>query len=119
MIFILIVGCASALAFLWAAFLFQKVRYAMINKIPLEFQDPDLGYSAYPEFALRPSTPLPLQADYLKCQMLFCFAFLGFSLCCFLLNNVIAGSLSLAFFLILAVTAIKSRKIYKANCNGK
>lgn len=119
MIFVLVIGLASAVAFLWSAFLFQKVRYAVMDTLPPEFGDPDQAYSGYPEFVLSRSTPPSLQADYLKSSLLLCFAFLGFSLDCFFLGKAIAGWILLAMFVGFAALTIKNRKIYKANCNRK
>jgi len=118
-IFVLVIGLASAVAFLWSAFLIQKVRYAVMDTLPPELADPNFPYSVYPEFALGPSTPLALQADYLKSQMLFFLAFLGFSLDCFLLGKAIMGWVLLAMFVGFATLTIKNRKIYKANCSRK
>ena len=61
MIFVLVIGLASAAAFLWSVFLFQKVRYAVMDTLSPEFGHPDLRYAGYPEFALSPTTPLALQ----------------------------------------------------------
>jgi hypothetical protein len=108
---------ACAVAAIWSAFKYQTVYYALINSFPLEFQDPLNSRSAFPEFALSPSTPLALQADYVKSLAGGCFAMLCFSLWFFSFGQVIGGWLGLGSFLLIATSTIKSWKTYKANCN--
>jgi hypothetical protein len=108
---------ASVLAVIWSIFKYQTVYYALINSFPLKFQDPLTSRYAFPEIALSPSTPLPLQAEYLKSLIGFCLAALGFSLFCFFIEKTIVGWILFFMFLGFAALTIKSGKAYKANCN--
>jgi hypothetical protein len=112
-----VLAMACGIAFLWSAFLYQAVYYALINSFPLEFQDPLNSRYAFPEFALSPSTPLALQAKYMKSLAGGCVAMLCFSLSFFSFGQVIGGWLGLGGFLLVATSTLKSWKIYKANCN--
>jgi hypothetical protein len=108
---------ATAVAAIWSIYKYQTVYHALINSFALEFQDPLNSRYAFPEFALSPSTPLALQAEYVKSMAGGCFSMLCFSLSFFSFGQVIGGWLGLGAFLLIAASTIKSWKIYKANCN--
>jgi hypothetical protein len=103
---------------IWSAVIYQTVYRALINSFPPQFQDPLNSRYAFPVFALSPSTPLSLQADYMKSLAGGCFAMLGFSLSCFSFQRVDGGCLALLGFFAAVVSTIKSWKAYKENCNS-
>ena len=62
-------GVICALAFLWSAVKYQMVYVATIDSLPPQFQDELNSRYAFPVYALAHSTPLELQAEYIKRQM--------------------------------------------------
>jgi hypothetical protein len=119
MIFALFVGWASAVTLVWSVFKYHAVSDALIDSYHPEFQEGMLWRTAFPVFALSPSTPLDLQAGYVQSITGFCFVTLGVSLCCFLLEKTIAGWMVLIMFFVFAALTIKSWRTYKANCNRR
>lgn len=109
------IGCGIAL--IWSGVRSQIIYSSLIDSFPPQFQDPLTSRYAFSVLVLNPSTPLPLQAGYIKSLWGGCVAFLCFSLCFFSLDQPIVGCLGLAVFFASVVYAIKSWKIYKTNCN--
>ena len=105
----------SAIVFIWSAFKYQRSYYALIDLLPLEFQDPLTSRYAAPSIALRPGTPLVVQTNFIQAQIGFCCAVLGFSLSGFLFGNFIFCGACLAIFLVTAPFAMKSWKTYASN----
>jgi hypothetical protein len=116
MIAIPILLVVIAVAVLWSAFKYQAAYVALIDSLPPQFQDGLNSRYAFPEYVLRPSTPLALQADYVKSQVGFCFAAVGVSLLCFLFEKIIAGAIVLVMLLGFTVLTFRSWKTYHANC---
>ena len=108
---------ATAAAVLWSVVKYQSTYIALIDSLPPQFQDGLMSKFAFPEYVLRASTPLPLQADYVESLTAACFAALGISLLCFLYGKAIVGSIVAVMFLGFTAIAIKSWKTYQANCN--
>jgi hypothetical protein len=108
---VFVVGCGIAM--IWSAVKYQIVYRALVDSLPPQLPS---GF-AFPVYALSPSTPLPLQAEYVKSLWGGCVAFLCLSLCFFSLQQLIVGCVSLAVFFASVVSAIKSWKTYKENCN--
>lgn len=108
---------AGVTAFIWSAFKHRGVYHALIDSFPPEFQDGLSSRFAIHTIALSPSTPLSLQADYVKSLAGFCLAFLCVSLFLFSLQEVRVGFLFLAVTFISAVSTTKSWKTYMENCN--
>jgi hypothetical protein len=107
----------TAFAVIWSIINYQTAYVALIDLLPPQFQDGLNSKFAFPEYVLRPSTPLALQAAYVRSQIGFCFAALGVSLLCFLHEKNVVGLIILAMFFGFAVLTIKSWKTYRANCN--
>lgn len=107
----------SGIAMIWSAIRYQIVYNSVIDTFPPQFQDDLTSRYAFPVLALRASTPLPLQAEYVKASWGGCVAFLCVSLCFFSLGELIVGCLGLVVFLVSIFSAIKSWKTYKENCN--
>jgi hypothetical protein len=106
-----------ALAGIWSAIKYHMTYLAIVDSLPLQFQDSLLSRYAFPECVLRPSTPLELQTEYMKSLAGGCFAMFCFSLACFIGGQPAGGWLALAGFLAIAVGTIKSWMTYRANCN--
>lgn len=119
MIAVPILVLATAVAVLWSIFKYQTAYVALIDSLPPQFQDGLSSKFAFPEYVLSPSTPLPLQAEYVKSQIGFCFATLGVSLLCFLFEKTLVGLIILVVFFGFTALAIKSWKKYHANCNRR
>ena len=119
MIAIPILALATAAVILWSGIKFQTAYVVLIDALPPQFQDGLSSKFAFPEYVLRPSTPLATQADYVESQVGFCFAALGIALLCFLNEKAVVGSIVLAMFLGYAVLTIKSWKTYQSNCNRR
>jgi hypothetical protein len=111
---ILFLALLSALAVIWSMFKYQTTYVALIESLPPQFQDGLSSKFAFPEYVLNPSTPLALQADYVKSQIGFCFATIGIALLCFFSEKIVAGM----FFIFTALTG-KSWKIYTGNRNRR
>ena len=108
---------ATAFAALWSLFKYQTAYIALIDLLPPQFQDGVSSKFAVPEYVFRPSTPLTLQAAYVKSQIGFCLATFGISLLCFSFEKTIVGWIVLAMFFGFTALTIKSWTTYKANCN--
>jgi hypothetical protein len=119
MIVVPFLAVATAFAILWSAFKYQTTYVAVIDLLPLQFQDGLNSRYAFPEYVLRPSTPLALQVEYVKSQVGFSFATLGLSLLCFLYDKNIVGLILLIMFFGFSALTIKSWKTYQANLNRR
>lgn len=108
---------AAAIAVLWSIVKYQSAYVALIDSLPAQFQDGLSSKFAFPEYVLRASTPLALQAEYVESQIGFCFAALGVSLLCFLYGKAVVGSIVVVMFFGFTALTIKSWKTYRANCN--
>jgi hypothetical protein len=109
-------GVLCAMATLWAGIRYEFAYRSSINTLPPQFQDDLSSRYAFPVYALEPSTPLPVQAEYVNAMWGFCVAALCLSLCFFSLQNFLLGGLIAIGAGWGAVSAMKSRKVFKANC---
>ena len=87
------------------------------DSFPPQFQDDLSSRYAFGVYALEHSTPLPLQASYVKSLGGGCAGFLCVSLGFFVSGNIPSGCLSLLFFFAVAYSTMKSWKAYKENCS--
>jgi hypothetical protein len=108
---VFVVGAVMAL--IWSAAKYLIVYRAVVDSLPPQLP----SRYAFPVYALSGSTPLPLQAEYVKSLCGGCVAFLCVSLCFFSLQELIVGCVSLAVFAASVVSAIRSWKTYKQNYN--
>ena len=102
---------------IWGAIRGHIVYCLIRDTFPPQFQDDLSSRFAIYVYALSHSTPLPLQAEYLKSlacgsASLFCVA-LGFLIS----GNIPFGSLWLLGFFAVAFSTVKSWTTYKANCS--
>jgi len=104
------IGCGIAM--LWSGIRSQIVYNSLIDSFPPQFQDPLTSRYAFSVLVLGHSTPLPLQAEYVKSLYGSCVAFLCLSLCFFSLDQLIIGCVGLAVFFASVFSTIKSWKSY-------
>jgi hypothetical protein len=109
-------GMVGAIAFVWSAVRNHLVYRALIDSFPPELKDGLTAKFALHVIALSPSTPLSLQAEYLKSLAAGCVAMLCFSLSLFCADKI-EGWLALGGCLLTAISAIRSWKTYRQNCN--
>jgi hypothetical protein len=109
-------GMVGAIAFVWSAVRNHLVYRALIDSFPPELKDGLTAKFALHVIALSPSTPLSLQAEYLKSLAAGCVAMLCFSLSLFCADKI-EGWLALGGCLLIAISAIRSWKTYRQNCN--
>jgi drug/metabolite transporter (DMT)-like permease len=101
------------MAFIWAAAKYQMVYRSVIDSLPPQLS----SRYAFPVYALSPSTPLPLQAEYVNSLWGGSVGFLCVSLCFFSLQEIGAGLAAFAVFCWSVVYALKARKNYRENCS--
>jgi hypothetical protein len=106
-----------ALAGIWSAVKYYMTYLAVLDSLPPQFQNPLMSRYAFPEYALRPSTPLELQTEYMKSLAGGCVAMPCFSLSCFIGGQPAGGWLALAGSLAIFVGTVKSWMTYRTNCN--
>ena len=99
----------------WSGVRYEIVYRAVVDSFPPQFQGPETSRYAFPVLVLSPSTPLSLQADYLKSLLGGCVTFLCLSLCFFSLGQLAVGCIIFAVFLRSIFYAIKSWKTYRQN----
>jgi hypothetical protein len=116
---VLILVIATAATVLWSLFKYQTAYVGVIEYLPPQFQDGLSSKFAFPEYVLDPSTPLALQAEYVKSQIGFCCATLGASLLCLALEKEIPALIMLAFLFGFAALTIRSWKTYQRNCHRR
>ncbi len=110
-------GVLAAIAFIWAAVKDQIVYKSMVDTLPPQFQDDELALRyAFHEYALHPSTPLPLQAEYVNSLRGGCAGSLCASIAVFSAQNVVLGCLSLIAFVWGVIHTIRSWRTYRENC---
>jgi len=112
---ILLILCIAA--FLRAWFLQNAVDDALSRSLPPEFTEGITSRFTPSVFALSPSTPLSVQADYVNVLVAGSFAMLCLSLMIFLNGEVVGGWLMFGIFLAGVFSTFRAWKTYKKNCN--
>ena len=107
----------GGMAMIWSAVRSQVVYRSIVDSFPPQFQDDYTSRYAFSVYALAPSTPLPLQAEYMKALWAGCACMLCVALGCFALPNVVWGCFILAGFFWAVFSTFKSWKTYRENCN--
>lgn len=115
MILVWLIGLVSACAAFRGIYLTQTIYFELRDKVPQEFQNEEFAYAIWPQFALSPSTPLPLQADYVRSGFYLCAACFGFLVCAILVGSTIGTIFFLALCLGLAISSTRFAKTYGAN----
>jgi len=93
----------------------QFVYRAIIDTLPPQFQDDWTSRYAFSVYALEPTTPLEVQAGWVKAMGLCCPACLSLALGFFALGNAVFGCFALLVFIVAVHHALKGRKAYKSN----
>lgn len=106
-------GVGAAMAFIWGGAKYQMVYISVIDSLPPQLS----SRYAFPAYALSPSTPLALQAEYVKSLWGMSVGFLCVSLCFFSLQEIGAGCAAFAVFCWSVVYSVKAKKSYAENCN--
>jgi len=107
----------SAITAIWSAVKYQIIYNSIVDSFPPQFRDELSSRYAFPVLVLSPTTPLPLQAEYVKSMWGSCVFFFCVSLGSFASRNVVFGGLFLLVFVGAVFKTIKSRKTYQENCN--
>jgi len=107
----------AATAGILSAIRYQIVYHSLVDSFPLQFQDDLTSRYAFPVLVLSPSTPLSLQADYMRASWGSCVCCLCVSLGFFLSQNIAFGCFVLVGFFWAVFRTIKSWKTYKENSN--
>jgi len=102
---------------IWSGVKYQIVYNSVVESFPPQSQDPYTSRYAFPVLALSHSTPLSLQADYVRSLAGFCVFTLCISLSLFSFQQMIFGGVCLIGVFISVFSTIKSWKTYKENCN--
>ncbi len=88
----------AAIAGILSAVRYQIVHHSLVDSFPLQFQDDLTSRYAFPVLVLSPSTPLSLQADYMRASWGSCVCCLSVSLGFFFLQNIAFGCFVLVGF---------------------
>src|SRR3954451_17140104 len=110
-------GVVCFIAMIWSAVKYQIVSNRVVELMPPQFQDDLTSRYALAVYALYPSTPLPLQAEYVKSLGGGCIAMLFFFLCLASSGQALGSWLALGGFVMIAISTFQSWKTYRTNCN--
>jgi len=102
-------------AFGWIAFNYFSVSSALKESMPPEWRDSITERFAIDSFALNPSTPLPIQADYIASLVGGCLAVLFTTLLVFSVGETVGGWFFLAIFAVCVASTVKSAVKYWKN----
>ena len=103
----------AVMAMIWSAAKYLIVYRAVVDSLPPQLP----SRYAFPVYALSASTPLPLQAEYVKSLWGGSVGVLCVSLCFFSLLELGAGCAAFAVFCWSVVYAVKARRSYTENCS--
>jgi hypothetical protein len=109
-------GVMAAIAVIFAGVKSEITRRALIDSLPPQFQGYDESRYAVDVYALEPSTPLPLQADYMKSLWGGCAAFLCVAFSFFAAGNLPFGGFVLICFVFAVASTFRSWRKYRENC---
>jgi Ca2+/Na+ antiporter len=114
---IVVLAFAIFSALFWAGFKYYAVYFALVDSFPPEWRNTSSARVAIDQFALSPSTPLAVQADYVASQVGACLAAFFLWLLVFLVGQTIERWLFLAILLVFVVSTVKSARLYWKNRN--
>jgi hypothetical protein len=103
------------IAAIWSAARYEFVYRSLIDSFPPQFQDDLTSRYAFPVYALSPSTPLSLQANYVKSLWAGCLSLFFCALAFFSAGNVVFGCFVMAGLSWTIFGATKSWKTYREN----
>jgi hypothetical protein len=108
-------GVMCAVAMSWAVVKYFAIRSALLEKLPLQFQDDLSSRHAIPIYALEPSTPLAVQADYVTLLAVGSVAMICFALACWLAGQMAGALLAALGSVAIIASTIKSWWTYRDN----
>jgi hypothetical protein len=111
----LVLSFAILAAFGWSAFKYFSAFSALEDSFPPEWRDSITARFALASVALNPSTPLPIQADYVASLAGGCLAVLFITLLAFSVGETRGGWLFFAIFAVCVASTIKSAMKYFRN----
>jgi hypothetical protein len=109
-------GAICALAAIWSALKYFEVQSVVSDTLPLQFRDGLNSRYAIPIYALEPSTPLAVQAEYVKSLAGGSVALTCFALACLFAGQMPGVLLASMGAVAVTISAIKSWKTYRQNC---
>ena len=115
---IVVLAFASFAALLWAGFKYYAVYFALVDSFPPEWRNTSTERFAIDQFALSPSTPLAVQADYVESQFAGCLGVFVLWLLLFFVDQTNKHWLVLAGFVVVAASTIRSARLYWKNRKG-
>ena len=92
-----------------------SVQRAIVETLPPQFQEYEKARYAVSVYALEPTTPLDVQADYVRSEGLACGACLSISAGLFAADHAVFGSLALIAFAWTGYGALADWKTYMSN----
>ena len=107
----------AGIAAIFAAVKSEITLRALVDSLPPQFQGYQESRFALNAYALEPSTPLPLQADYMKSLWAGCAAMLCVALSFFAAGNLPFGGFVLIGFVFALVSTFRSWRKYRENCD--
>ncbi|MDH6262979.1 hypothetical protein [Bradyrhizobium sp. BR13661] len=109
-------GVLCALAVTWSIVKYFGVQSVVSDTLPLQFRDGLNSRYAIPIYALEPSTPLAVQAEYMKSLAGGCVAVPSFALACFFAGQMQAALLGTLGATVVVISTVKSWMTYRDNC---
>ncbi|MGC2777668.1 MAG: hypothetical protein WA418_18735 [Bradyrhizobium sp.] len=91
------------------------VYRSIVGSLPPQFQDDWTSRYAFSVYALEPTTPIEVQAEYVKAMGVSCGACLALTLGFFAAGNAVFGCLVLLVFVVGVYRAVDGWRTYKSN----
>jgi len=110
-------GVACFIAMFWSAVRYQVAYNSVVDSLPPQFQEDLTSRYAFPVYVLEPSTPLHVQAEYMKSMWGSCAGALLGSLCFFSYQNYVFGGFVLIVFAFAMFSTTKAWRTYRDNCS--
>ena len=104
---------------IWSALKYFEIRSVVLDRVPPQLQDDLNSRYAIPIYALEPSTPLTVQAEYMKSLIGGSVAMVCFALACFFAGQMPGALLASLGAIVVVVSTVKSWKTYRKNCDRR
>jgi hypothetical protein len=101
---------------IWSAVKYFEIQSVVLDTLPLHLRDGLNSRYAIPIYALEPSTPLPVQAEYMKSLAGGCVAMPCFALACFFAGQMLGALLGTLAATVVLISTVKSWMTYRENC---
>jgi hypothetical protein len=93
------------------------VYRSIVDTLPPKFQDDWTSRYAFSVYALEPTTPVEVQAEYVRAMGISCAACLSLALGFFAAGNPVLGYFVLLVLIVGVYHAIQGWRTYKSNCD--